>query len=558
MRRREPQSPTALLTFSIGPVHTFIAQARKVADLWSGSQLLSHLTEQALGIVSKRQDCTLVHPYVPEGGKPPETLTNRFTCRVPASEAEALAKDMASAVETKWQELVKKTVRHLEKHYQLQKQYGHELSKAIWDGTRPTDGQAANIIETSWSWIEEEGSYGHSASLGVAFSKRSRLYRPFRQVEEVGDKCAVCGERTALPDGHRGKVRNFWLNAAEIADTRKGGKDIPFLRDGQTRLCLVCTTKRFFPKWHRSTNEDAKATLFAQFKPFESFATRDDRRYFALVAMDGDRMGQILEWGEDRVGQGRVETFRQELSRQLTDFADGLIGDKPAGLKFSTSNGFQLTDESVRPQLIFAGGEDVRFVCHAQDALPLAKQVQEKYRQLFRELSKKYLNETDGRRITISAGILYAHVKHAAGLLFNDVTTVLDETAKRAAGRNAIALRLDKRSGAPVEVAFKWDEPPEQDEQIPWLKPFEELVAALRGADLSSSSSFDLRLDEQTLSELFTTGEDWNRWLGQALRQDGLNEEKAKKLATLLTPFFVHKRTDALRIARFLGREINQ
>ena len=38
----------AFLSFSLGPVQTFIAAARTIRDLWAGSYLLSWLTFQAM------------------------------------------------------------------------------------------------------------------------------------------------------------------------------------------------------------------------------------------------------------------------------------------------------------------------------------------------------------------------------------------------------------------------------------------------------------------------------------------------------------------------------
>ncbi|MFS8580603.1 MAG: hypothetical protein LOD88_11335, partial [Novibacillus thermophilus] len=38
----------SLLVFSIGPVQSFIAAARKLEDLWSGSYVLSYLAESGI------------------------------------------------------------------------------------------------------------------------------------------------------------------------------------------------------------------------------------------------------------------------------------------------------------------------------------------------------------------------------------------------------------------------------------------------------------------------------------------------------------------------------
>lgn len=52
-----------LFLFTIGPVRSFIARARKTQDLYAGSFLLSHLSDIAINKLNMLTDsCVLIFP----------------------------------------------------------------------------------------------------------------------------------------------------------------------------------------------------------------------------------------------------------------------------------------------------------------------------------------------------------------------------------------------------------------------------------------------------------------------------------------------------------------
>jgi CRISPR-associated endonuclease Cas2 len=234
------QDPDALLTFSIGPVHGFIAQARRVADLWAGSDLLSHLVGQAVKKLWQWPEAEMIFPHVPHGEEPPAGLPNRFVCRVPAEQAAQVAGRLQEAVAAEWRRAVQTAADQLRKH---------RIIPEGWIDSAEARLQSDSLLEFAWSWVpEEEGKgrgYAAASREGARQFAASRLFRPFSQAEQNGEKCAVCGERTALPDGERSKVRSAWEAAAARAE---GTPDERYLRLDQGRLCLVCATKRFYPQ----------------------------------------------------------------------------------------------------------------------------------------------------------------------------------------------------------------------------------------------------------------------------------------------------------------------
>src|SRR5947209_8660755 len=267
---------TALLTFGIGPVHSFIAQARRVSDVWAGSYLLSHLTRQAIAVVKNDEHCQMIFPYIEKKQGIPDGLPNRFVCRVPLGRADEIAQNMKSEIERVWDATVRRAITDL----------GPSLSPppSLWtperDPKRPR--QTDRLLDIVWSWVAEQPDYASASLEGARQFTASRHFRPFSQIQEGGEKCAICGERTALPNGDRADVRKAWQKAEQEAKEKPGSRLARFLREDQGRLCLVCATKRFFPL------DEVEQQRFAA---FDEFQPSEEAPYFALVKLDGNRLG---------------------------------------------------------------------------------------------------------------------------------------------------------------------------------------------------------------------------------------------------------------------------
>lgn len=525
---------SALLTFSIGPVHTFIEQARRLADQWAGSQILSHLIATVIGTL-RSNGGTMVFPYVADDADIPKGLPNRFVCSVPADVAERVAKTMRDAVLGEWVSLTKKAVEVLS-----DKDVGLRPELAIWSDSDTSQQReyADRTIEVAWSFVAEDSDYAAASRQGAETFAASRLFRPFVQIDERGEKCAVCGERTALPDGKREQVREAWRCAEK---TTKNGPLGPYFREDQGRLCLVCATKRLFPRLHGNDP--------VVFEPFNAFEPREEKPYIAVVKMDGDKMGEVLGWSD--ILSASAEDFHKKVSEALSRFSEDLHGDPASKLNLAALGNYKCRGKET-PALIYAGGDDVLFVCDPRDGLPLARLIREKYRKDFQAV-KDIVGEERYRKLTISAGILFAHSKQPASLMFRDVEDLLKQVAKDREGRDAVAVRLAKRGGTPVEVAFKWDD---EETGRTWVANFDDLVARLLQGSIASGQSFSLAEEEETLSAVLTTSEDWTAWLTERLSRGAGSSAEVDKLAKLISPFFVARKTEALRIARFLGREV--
>ncbi|MFY9825291.1 MAG: type III-B CRISPR-associated protein Cas10/Cmr2 [Thermoanaerobaculia bacterium] len=525
---------TALLTFGIGPVHSFIAQARRVSDVWAGSYLLSDLTRQAIRVIKEDPDSQMIFPYL-EGANIPEGLPNRFVCRIPLGRAEEIAQSMKSEIERVWDAIVRGALRDL----------GSSLSPSpsLWQPDPKRPRQTDRLLDIVWSWVPENPDYSSASLEGARRFTASRNFRPFSQIQEKGEKCAICGERTALPNGDRADVKKAWQKAEQEAKEKPGSNLARFLREDQGRLCLVCATKRFFP---------LDQMQHQRFAAFDEFQPSQEAPYFALVKLDGDRMGSILGLDSSKILGGDLEGFHREVSKALTEFADGLRIENSADLNLAILGNLPIKRP---PQLIYAGGDDVLLICDPRDALPLVRRIRERYLAAFKD-ARTFLKAAD-ELFTISAAVLFAHPTHAAGVALQDLEDLLKYGAKARAGRDAVALRLVKRGGVPVEVAFRWSDPEVPGED--WIGRLDSIVSQLREGKITSGQSFNLRLEERTLLGVFKKDEErWQRWLADRLERNEAVAGDAKSIASQVAPFFIHDHAPALRIARFLGLEVER
>ncbi len=283
----------ATLIFTIGPVQSFIATARKTRDLWMGSFLLSYLTWHAIKVVAEQLGPDhvlfpsligqpLVDLWLHEKGvlkdKPmPDklrlaTLPNRFFAVVPADQAEKLAKEAEKAVRDEWHRLAKKVWNEL-----CSKVANFAKARPIWDR------QLAQFPEIYWAiyrwdatpqgiaerfkdltgseqfteWLKHtKGAYEHNQGSVYAacyeLTERAlgarKALRDFDDRNEPASKCSLCGERQVLSDlteefprNWREQEKIFWK---EVAKAFSGDVDA----EGKECLCAICAIKRFVVK----------------------------------------------------------------------------------------------------------------------------------------------------------------------------------------------------------------------------------------------------------------------------------------------------------------------
>lgn len=362
-----------LLLFQLGPVQEFIAQAATVGDLWAGSYLLSMLVWAGLQKVPDLEN-NVVFPNLSadadtvrkalEDEKIP-TIPNRFLAWVPAGRGKIVADDIKKAVKTKLAEYVGKL----------------NLGDL---GAKAAQTQVDQFLQMTWAVLPAEEVSG-----------------------KMGDDYKAIGRKLAM----RRNVREFQPWKENIAPAVKdflSGKETA-IRDGRGAMNLIK---------EQLSRENGKVSQ----EVFEKDKAGNIKKstYIAVIAMDGDRMGETLGGFND-------ENDHRNFSSDLARFA----GKVEAEVK------------KHRGYLIYDGGDDVLAVVSAKEAIDCAKAL----RNLFG-------NEVAGK--TASVGIAVGHMDVPLQDLVHKAHAA-ESRAKSDYNRNALAVSVFKRSGEILEWGCKWE-----------------------------------------------------------------------------------------------------
>lgn len=224
----------------------------------------------------------------------------------------------------------------------------------------------------------------------------------------------------------------------------------------------------------------------------------EEDSYYAILMMDGDKMGDLVN------GTTIGARWRDVLHPRLVDGYDTGTLKAQAGLwkdyldkqrilspalhaTLSESLGvfslYVVPDiiRRCRGKLIYAGGDDVAAVLPLSRVFDAAQQIQQAYNMRFATIShtgvEELQGETEGttpvfllpgkavslqqgkkQRISISAAIVLCHHKQPLRGALEEAHDILDNVAKKRKGRNAVAVRLKKRSGHQRDFAAQWSE----------------------------------------------------------------------------------------------------
>jgi len=491
------------IEFSIGPVQGFVAQSRRTRDLWGSSYLLSYLSACAMN-AARAAGGEVVRPHVAEdrllawvaagrSGPAPSfgSLPNHFAVRTTAAPAQ-VAEEVATKVRHAWQ----------------------EICDAVWqqvvlphvDKGRDTETIWNRQVSSCWEVVWVAAPEGHVDGL----LERRKHWRTHRLPNEPGDKCTVMPDFQELSgyisvDRHEARRQSeFW----QAIRQRVGVLD---LRDDE-RLCAPAMVKRLFarygPKpirdgldvdqwpstlyvgavpWLRQVAEHAPEPAAAYIEALKAAAvpgtirrrvpvprlaetTRDaffrldanfyhrhlvasaracplkpeaeqTRKelgelldkvnqaaggaapvYYALLVADGDRLGTVIRDVADPPAVARaMEAFASQV-RTLVEYHYGVT--------------------------VYAGGDDVLAMLPVREALACAEELARAFTDAFQT--------TVNRRATLSAAVVFAHVRMPVGGVLHLARQLLDDVAKDANGRDSVTVTVAKPGGESCRWTTSW------------------------------------------------------------------------------------------------------
>jgi CRISPR-associated protein Cmr2 len=441
------------LEFSIAPVQSFVGQARRTRDYWAGSYLLSFLTAHAMRGVSGDQPDLIRFPHIKEdllwqavNGRLSQaplvaSLPNRFTaeCEDPA----AAGRKGEEALQEAWRKIADAVwgkVREI-----LRDEFSSrlpELSRMELPDT--WKNQLFNLWEVYWV---DEGPDA-SADWGAGMERRKNWRKPLPW-EEQGEMCTVCGERVvAFGAGlSRAEVRRLWHEGEHsIRKILDQMWNLVLEDNDRERLCSVCLVKRVFPYiaktalgWDLDPKQIYTPTTHEFAKQLGTNAQGEPvNPYYAVLLMDGDKLGQNLREHRDR--RGSISEAITAFSRDVPGIVEGCSG-----------------------RVVYAGGDDVLAFLPLHTALCCAA----KLRKVF--INRQVEHGLGKLKITISAAILMVHMMSPMQPILRTAHRLLDEVAKDGVGRDAFVLQIQKRSGPSLTIAKPWHSKHCPDEHPDWL-----------------------------------------------------------------------------------------
>ncbi|MCM8611175.1 type III-B CRISPR-associated protein Cas10/Cmr2 [Accumulibacter sp.] len=231
--------------------------------------------------------------------------------------------------------------------------------------------------------------------------------------------------------------------------------------------------------------------------------------YYALLMLDGDRMGAILA-GDDRtrcaipyresfhpqVRKGFDEhAAKQPLIRRYGQQKRPVSPNRHLAISVALNDFSQVVarhvlEEERLGRVIYAGGDDVLAMLPVADLLPAMQRLRQAYsghdpdheggvcegltlHQGFAALRSKrglQVMRMMGERATASCGAVIAHHQAPLSAVMRELRAA-ERRAKAEGGRDAFCVTVIKRSGGALQLTGKWGEP---------LKLLNELIDFLR------------------------------------------------------------------------------
>lgn len=480
-----------LFLAQIGPVQSFIAQARRTKDLYVGSQMLSQLAVAAVEAASRTAGFAPIFPYV-EGNKVHHGVSSHVLAFLTEQTPQAMAETLRDALRTQWMEFAQ-PVRDW-----LIDQVGGGAWETVFDRQAepfPTD-TAPGWMEFYWVALAyEPEKHGDVYSRArIALSQR-KLFRQITPVNEPNKKCTLTGAQEALP-----------FTTPQIAAIRKGIEDhnAIILRENE-QLGTLALIKRL---WAEITHKERASRFLsldtiAADDPEVREGARGEKReltgYITILHMDGDKMGETLS---------RLRTLKehQEFSRRLANFAHT---DVPQIIK---DNGGRTG------QLVYAGGDDVLALLPLRCALGCAEELRQAFERVV------------GGGMTASAGIAITPIKLPLDFAL-EMARDAEKDAKETHGRNAIAIAEAHGSTGLRTTGAKWD-------KLPHVLALQAAFGKTKGVRvLSGKFPFDL----QHIADVMVGGA-----VTPAMREAEMRRVLNRRLDDSLSPEEKKAKTDQL------------
>ncbi len=485
-----------LFLFTIGPVQSFIAQARKTQDLYAGSKMLSDLIGFAMKKLQKDATSTaFIFPIDPDADSKP----NRFVAIVESDDIKDLGDDLKMGVENE---------------FATGANFGGLVNK-IYN----CEDQFRDFLKVYW--VAKKQEHYTTKPYAEQFKELEQLLgavkniRVFNQFAERGRKCSLNGEynvkvyretENEFEDKKEviGDKKKLFHSAVEVIGynqrTVKGVDIIPKHLQAGEGLCGISLLKRYYKqkdvdsfqataeiatldtleqlkksdvtlasniqcllkideqfiyeeaitdKAFARSNGNSTIEIAKEFQKNIAKASKDKglklSKYYAILAFDADSMGKKL-------GSAKSEAEHKKISELLGAF--GQTAKK-------------YIDENKYGRTVYAGGDDFLGFINLNHLFPVMQQL----RMLFNEEVNEKLKGIDEKEnafdyshlaLTFTAGVAIAHYKTPLSEVLTWARN-MEKEAKKIDGiadaknpKNAVGIAVLKHSGEIHKTIWKW------------------------------------------------------------------------------------------------------
>jgi CRISPR-associated protein Cmr2 len=434
---------TYLFIVQIGPVQSYIASARKVRDLIVGSYTLSALARA--GIEHVQDSAKLIVPSKPPQKDIHNGIPHRFifTADVTADVAATYLNDVEQAIRDQWKQYTDAVMTYL---------IANGLPIGDWQDDYQQQVQTwLNFYGVAVEMTDDYPKAIERANQAMASRKQSRT---FVQLDDADrPKCPITGEGAVLDLDWR--QLNTQFSESIISEYSTGRYEAM----GAMALFKRFASHAKLDYLPKGINKIPDTDTISGYRDDDQ-RSRDAENYFAVLHMDGDKMGE-------RVKEIKDSEAHRAFSQKL--------------LSFATEHVQPIVESYDRAVLVYAGGDDVLALLPLESALDCAK-----------ELRSKFGEVVGG---TASAGIAIGHYKYPLDRVLN-ASRAAEKVAKDIYGRDAITITETTSGGQTRKTGGKWRQ---DDYYQPLLETMSQVQKAFtkkeKGGDglLSGSLAYDMR-----------------------------------------------------------------
>lgn len=509
---------TTRLDISIGPVQGFVAQSRRTRDLWGSSYLLSFLSAHAM-TGAQQAGGRVVQPVVDrdplyrwvagqrEGNAPRlGSLPNHFAVEVDGTGGapRAVADATVHAFEDAWRQVCEPVWREYVEHACA---YGKDTAR-IWNRqvgtfwevtwTAGSSVQGGGLLARRKRWrshrppdehgdkctvmhdLQELSGYVRSES-SASRQRQDQFWKVVRN--RIGDLdlrederlCAVAFVKRLFPRVASQALgwevdRSHWPSTVYVAA-------VPWIRR------VVRAAPELARRYANSVQSAARGARAERHPPFQGLDAAAAGRFPNLDA-NWFHCHSVTSERRCPFSDGVAPAARRELDRALKTIGDvkdaagqilgtpssfyamiladgdrlgrllGPLGSDTVGRALAT---FTSTVPSVVARhhgvrhdgvTVYAGGDDVLAMVPVPMALQCAASLAASYRSAF--------PDTDAEAATLSAAVVFAHMRLPLRAVLDEAHRLLDAVAKDGNGRNSLAAGVLKPGGLHCEWATTW------------------------------------------------------------------------------------------------------